>query len=63
MFKLEIFTGGAAFRDEDDNLDETGYEVGRLLKSVAESIKYGYKSGDLFDVNGNLCGSWSYTDD
>lgn len=60
MFKLEIFTGGAAFRDEDDNLDETGYEVCRLLKDVAESIKYGYKSGNLIDINGNRVGCWSY---
>lgn len=60
MFKMEIFTGGAAFRDENDNLDETGYEVCRLLKDVAENIKYGYKSGNLIDINGNRVGSWRY---
>lgn len=60
MFKLEIKTGGAAFRDEDGNLDETGYEVSRLLKDVSEKIKYGHTSGNVIDINGNKVGSWKY---
>ena len=60
MFKLEIFTGGAAFRDENDNLDETGYEVSRLLRIVADNINNGRSEGNLFDINGNRVGSWRY---
>lgn len=62
MFKMEIKTGGAAFRDEDDNLDETGYEVRKLLKKVAEKIENGYSGGILIDTNGNRVGSWKYED-
>lgn len=60
MLRIEIFTGGAAFRDEDDNLDETGYEVRRLLTDVKTQIEYGHYSGNLIDINGNRVGSWSY---
>lgn len=60
MFRIEIFTGGAAFRDEDDNLDETGYEVCRLLTDVKTQIEYGHHSGNLIDINGNRVGYWSY---
>jgi hypothetical protein len=62
MFKMEIKTGGAAFRDEDGNLDETGYEVRRQLKSISEKIKDGYTGGVLIDTNGNKVGSWRYDD-
>ena len=60
MLRIEIFTGGAAFRDEDDNLDETGYEVRRLLTDVKTQIEYGHHSGNLIDINGNKVGYWSY---
>lgn len=60
MFRMEIFTGGAAFRDEYGNPDATGYEVSRLLKDVAEKVKHGYASGNLIDINGNRVGSWKY---
>lgn len=60
MLKIEIFTGGSAFRDEDGNLDETGYEVRRLLKQVAIKIECGHDGGNLIDINGNRVGSWKY---
>ena len=60
MLRVEIFTDGAAFRDEDDNLDETGYEVSRLLTNVKIQIEYGYHGGNLIDINGNRVGYWSY---
>lgn len=60
MFKIEIKTGGAAFRDEDDNLDETGYEVRRLLKDIIKKIDCGHDSGNIIDINGNRVGSWKY---
>lgn len=63
MFKIEIKTGGAAFRDENGDLDVDGYEVRRLLKDVVEAIAYGYEGGILIDYNGNRVGNWSYNDD
>lgn len=60
MLRIEIFTGGAAFRDEDGNLDETGYEVRRLLTDIETQIEYGHHLGNLFDIYGNRVGSWSY---
>ena len=60
MFKLQIETGNASFRDEDGNLDETGCEIRRLLTNVKTQIEYGYHSGILIDINGNKVGSWSY---
>ena len=60
MFKLEINTDGAAFRDEDGNLDKNGSEVCRLLKSIAEKINDGYTNVSLLDINGNKVGEWFY---
>lgn len=61
MFKIEIKTGGAAFRDEDDNLDQFGHEVCRLVRNVLYELEYGDKtSGNLIDINGNRVGSWKY---
>ena len=60
MFKLEVETCGAAFRDENDNLDRTGFEVRRLMKQVSECLRDGESSGVLIDINGNKVGGWSY---
>lgn len=30
MLKIEIKTGGAAYRDEDDELDRSAYELRRI---------------------------------
>lgn len=67
MFKLEIRTGGAAFRDESQN-DETGNaildtdasEVRRILVSIHDKLMKGYTSGKVMDINGNSVGCWSY---
>lgn len=67
MFKLEIRTGGAAFRDERQ-IDETGeaildpnaVEVRRILVNIHDELMEGYTSGDVMDVNGNKVGHWSY---
>ena len=49
MFKLEIRTGGAAFRDEtredrngDYRLDDTGAEVRRILNEIGIKLRNGY---------------------
>lgn len=67
MFKLEIKTGGAAFRDEcrtnrdgDYELDRSGHEVRRILKDIALKLEHGKDRGYIMDVNGNKVGSWKY---
>jgi hypothetical protein len=67
MFRLEIKTGGAAFRDEskvDKNgeyeLDSFGDEVRRILDEVSRKLRCGYGSGVVMDINGNKVGWWHY---
>ena len=67
MFKLEIKTGGAAFRDEsrtdrrgDTILDPDAVEVRRILKDVGRKLEAGCDSGNVMDRNGNKVGSWKY---
>lgn len=57
MVKIEFTTGNAAFRTEDERLDE--YEVARILKDIAEKIESGATYGAIIDYNGNKVGSWS----
>jgi len=62
MFKLEIKTGGAAFKNpitgEEDLYDEAA-EINRILRIVGANLRNGCTSGTLMDVNGNKVGSWS----
>lgn len=67
MFKLEIKTGGSAFRDEstiDKNgdcvLDTYGEEVRRILRKVIKDLEVGRNGGKIMDINGNCVGKWSY---
>lgn len=67
MFKLEIKTGGSAFRDEsqvdrsgDFALDRYGSEVRRILKDVIRKLDEGHSCGKIMDVNGNCVGRWSH---
>lgn len=67
MFRLEIKTGNAAFRDEDRTdrhgnyeLDRSGHEVRRILKDVARKLEHGEDCGSIYDTNGNKVGSWKY---
>lgn len=62
MFKLEISTDGAAFRDpfsgeEDEVMEVT--EIRSLLAKVSYELEHGRSSGVIMDVNGNKVGSWS----
>lgn len=62
MFKLEISTDGAAFRDpfsgeEDEVMEAT--EIRSLLAKVSCELEHGRNSGVIMDVNGNKVGSWS----
>ena len=59
MLKIEIKTGGAAYRDENDELDRSAYELRRNLKEIMEKLEYGYQSGYIMDINGNKVGKSS----
>ena len=59
MFKLEIETGGAAYRDEDGDLDKISYELRRNLKEVEQKLENGYTDDYVMDINGNKVGQWS----
>ena len=62
MFKLEIKTGGAAFRDENDNLDPWNAELFRILDDVKDKLNNGKTEGNIMDINGNKVGSWRLED-
>ena len=38
MLKIEIKTGVAAYRDENDELDRSAYELRRNLKEIMENM-------------------------
>ena len=63
MFKLEMETNNASFRDEYEELDPCASEVCRILWKVKTALENGATSGVLVDECGNIVGSWSYTDD
>lgn len=62
MFKMEIKTGGAAFKDpytgEDDDYSET-LEIRSLMAKVMGELENGKTSGVVIDTNGNKVGQWS----
>ena len=62
MLKIEIKTGGAAYRDENDELDRNAYELRRNLKEIMEKLECGYQSGYIMDINGNKVGEWLLED-
>ena len=62
MLKIEIKTGGAAYRDEDGELDRSAYELRRNLKEIEEKLEYGYQAGYIMDINGNKVGNWTLED-
>ncbi len=60
MFKLEINTSGAAFRDDDgEDLDPRARELRVLLNVVEAQLAHGFTKGVLMDCNGNKAGTWS----
>lgn len=62
MLNIKIKTSGSAYRDENDKLDRTGYELRRNLKEIMEKLEHGYQSGSIMDINGNKVGKWSLED-
>lgn len=67
MFKLEISTDGAAFKDphtgeSDDSMESM--EIQKIIMDqVLPALEDGAKSGKLRDTNGNSVGSWSREED
>lgn len=67
MFKLEIKTGGAAFRSDYETdesgeyiLDPRATEVRHILMDICDKLAFGYTDGKIMDYNGNAVGKWSY---
>jgi len=62
MLKVEIKTGGAAFRDtysgEENDVAEA-MECARLLRKIAKQMEDGAREGSIMDLNGNKVGRWS----
>jgi len=50
MLKIEIKTGNSATNNP--------YELGELLKEVAEKIQDGRSEGNILDYNGNKVGKF-----
>lgn len=60
MFKLEIRTGGAAFHEEGEAVDEYGrIELIRILQKIERELEDGYDSHYIMDINGNKVGEWA----
>ena len=61
MFRCEIETNGATFRDpltgEEDNMMEA-VEIRRLLAEVSYELEHGATRGTIIDLNGNKVGDW-----
>lgn len=63
MFKIEINTDGAAFKDPNEVLDEVyeGAEIVRILRTqvIDFIVNADAIGGNLVDINGNIVGRWS----
>lgn len=61
MFKLEIRTGGAAFRSpfDDSKLDPDAVQLRAILDVVKSQLEHGFTEASVMDCNGNKVGSWS----
>lgn len=53
MFTLTFKTQNAAF--------DSGVEVSRILREIADKVESDYSEGTAKDVNGNTVGEWKLT--
>lgn len=60
MLKIEIKTGGAAFRDlnGEENAEWKAAECRRLLDKISGELDAGKTYGSIMDINGNKVGKW-----
>lgn len=66
MFRMEIETGGAAFKNpETGGEDKTfeGNEISRIMRKVVAELRKGKESGSIMDLNGNKVGYWTREDE
>ena len=62
MFKCEIKTGGAAFREPftgDEDIFCEGEEIIRILRRIEKELENGATRGSVMDINGNKVCNWS----
>ena len=55
MFTVKIDTDNAAYTDSPE------YEIASNLEAIVEDLKFGFRSGNIMDHNGNTVGSWEIT--
>lgn len=62
MFQLNIQTENDAFAPTRE-----GVEIGRIIRTVADALDlyrhHAALEGNVRDINGNTCGSWTFTPD
>ena len=58
MLKIEIKTENAAFSENDKLTRDGRYELAENLKIIADMIKNGENSCEIWDYNGNKVGKW-----
>lgn len=65
MFRLNVETDGAAFKDPDIGEADRAYEeieISRIMRKVAAELREGKTSGSVMDLNGNKVGCWTRED-
>lgn len=66
MLTIKIDTSGAAFCDTQTGEKSALYrkvEVASILNKILGEVMMGYEGDTCRDSNGNVCGSWEFTDD
>lgn len=62
MFRMNVETEGAAFKDPDTGEADRafeGIEISRIMRKVAAELREGKTSGSIMDLNGNKVGCWT----
>lgn len=65
MFRMNVETEGAAFKDPDTGEADRafeGIEISRIMRKVAVELREGKTSGSIMDLNGNKVGCWTRED-
>lgn len=66
MFRMEIETGGAAFKNPEAGGEDKafeGNEISRIMRKVVAELRKGKESGSIMDLNGNKVGYWTRKDE
>lgn len=57
MFTVKIDTDNAAYTDSPE------YGIASNLEAIVEDLKFGFRSGNVMDPNGNTVGTWELNED